>query len=126
MQMKFVKCVEVNDTDGAYRTTDSLKAFALKNNRLNVYYYCFNNLVIMECSRGKFHHAIHISQHILEDIEKRNQDLVFNRFFRSASQYHGVGLGLPICRKIGSLINARIYLDKEYNNGSRFIIEIEN
>lgn len=59
-------------------------------------------------------------------IEKRNQDLVFNRFFRSASLYHGVGLRLPICRKIGSLINARIYLDKEYNNGSRFIIEIGN
>lgn len=88
MQMKFVKCVEINDTDGAYRITDSLKAFALKSNRLNVYYYCFNNLVIMECSRGKFHHAIHISQHILEDIEKSKAFSYMPEYYKAMSTIH--------------------------------------
>lgn len=71
MQIKFVSCVEANDSEGAYNVADSLKTFALQNNRLKAYYYCFNNLVKMECLRGRYHEAIHISQDLLADIQER-------------------------------------------------------
>lgn len=88
LQMGFVKCVEENDFDGAYQIADSLKNFSLKQNRLNVYYYCYNNLVIMECLRGKFHHAIHISQDLLQDIEKRKAYEHMPEYYKSMSTIH--------------------------------------
>lgn len=81
MQLKFVKCVETNDSVGAIRVADSLKSFALKNKRLKVYYYCYNNLVKMECLRGKYHEAIHLSQNLLADIQKR-------KAFDYMAEYH--------------------------------------
>lgn len=88
MQMKFVKYVEANDSDSAYRIADSLKAYALKHNRLKVYYYCYNNLVTMECNRGKFHQAIHISQDLHKEIEKRKAFEYIPEYYKCLSTIH--------------------------------------
>lgn len=88
MQMEFIKYAQDNDSDGAYRMADSIKNFALDNNRLKSYYYCFNNLVIMECINGKFHHAIHISQDLLADIEQRKAFDYMPEYYKSMSTIH--------------------------------------
>lgn len=36
----------------------------------------------------------------------------------------GIGLGLPICRRLTSSIGGEITLDPNYTNGSRFILSI--
>jgi K+-sensing histidine kinase KdpD len=56
-------------------------------------------------------------------IAENEQEKVFQRFYRSECPYPGIGLGLPICRKIASIIGCTINLNKEYKNGCQFYIE---
>jgi two-component system phosphate regulon sensor histidine kinase PhoR len=61
-------------------------------------------------------------------IPLEDQDRIFERFYISeksrSRKYDGTGIGLSIVKHILMLHNGTIELDKEYRNGTRFIITI--
>lgn len=46
---------------------------------------------------------------------------IFERFVKLDAFRPGVGLGLSLCRLIAQKLGGRIYLDKSYRNGARFV-----
>ena len=66
---------------------------------------------------------------IVEDtgvgINPEDRDRIFDRFEKASDNFkEGIGLGLPISRRLASSINGEIILDSSYTNGSRFILSI--
>ena len=66
---------------------------------------------------------------IVEDtgigIKPEDRDRIFHRFEKASDNFkEGIGLGLPICRRLTSSIGGEITLDPNYTNGSRFILSI--
>ena len=51
---------------------------------------------------------------------------IFERFTKLNDDVQGAGLGLSICRDIANRMNARVYLDTDYNVsvGARFVFEV--
>ena len=54
--------------------------------------------------------------------EKRND--IFENFVKLDDYKEGVGLGLPICRRLACSLGGDIVLDPAYKNGSRFIVQL--
>lgn len=54
-------------------------------------------------------------------IAPEKQDKIFNRFEKLDENAQGSGLGLSICQLIVERFGGNIWIDKEYQNGSRFI-----
>ena len=61
-------------------------------------------------------------------ISKEDQEHLFERFFRArnAANIQGTGLGLHIVSKYIELLNGKIELQSEENNGTIFTITIPN
>lgn len=63
-------------------------------------------------------------------ISKGDQELVFDKFFRSedyrTQANNGTGLGLYVTMKLARLIHAEISLESEINKGSIFTIQVPN
>lgn len=58
-------------------------------------------------------------------INPEDRDRIFGRFEKASDNFkEGIGLGLPICRRLASSIGGEITLDTEYTDGSRFILSI--
>lgn len=53
-------------------------------------------------------------------IEKKNQDLIFERFKKLNSFIQGTGLGLPICKSIVDQMGGKIRVESEYGKGAVF------
>lgn len=88
MQMNFIECVQANDSDGAYAITDSLKSLALKENRLQTYYFCYTNLIKMECIRGKYPEALKIVEDMHKDIEMRGNYDYIPDYYKALATIH--------------------------------------
>lgn len=54
-------------------------------------------------------------------IAPEKQDKIFNRFEKLDENAQGSGLGLSICQLIVERFGGKIWIDKEYQNGSRFV-----
>lgn len=54
-------------------------------------------------------------------IPKEKQDQMFNRFEKGNENAQGTGLGLSISELIITYIGGKIWIDKDYTNGSRFV-----
>ena len=66
---------------------------------------------------------------IVEDtgvgINPDDRNRIFGRFEKAEGNFkEGIGLGLPICRRLASSIGGEITLDPEYINGCRFVLSI--
>jgi len=57
-------------------------------------------------------------------IPKEKQDTVFKRFGKLNEFTQGTGLGLAICSQIVKRFGGRIWIDPEYNSGTRFCFSI--
>lgn len=57
-------------------------------------------------------------------IPEEDRDRIFELFEKSDEFKAGVGLGLPICRRLSKSIGAEIVLDSSYVEGSRFVLTI--
>lgn len=53
-----------------------------------------------------------------------HQEKVFDRFYKVDMFRQGFGLGLPICRKVSELLGGTIVVDKDYVDGTRFILTL--
>jgi len=56
-------------------------------------------------------------------IVKEKQKIIFGRFERLDENKEGYGLGLVICDQIVKRLGGKIYVDSNYADGSRFIVE---
>ena len=58
-------------------------------------------------------------------ISHEDRDRIFDLFEKASDNFkEGIGLGLPICRRLASSIGGEITLDPDYTDGSRFILSI--
>lgn len=57
-------------------------------------------------------------------IPVEKHDSVFERFVKLDDFTQGNGLGLYLCQLIMTRLGGNVYIDKEYNNGSRFVITL--
>ena len=58
-------------------------------------------------------------------ISADNQEHIFTMFAKLDSFNEGLGMGLPLCRQLASLIGGTLQLDTTYTNGARFILEVK-
>lgn len=57
-------------------------------------------------------------------IPEDRQDDVFDNFVKLDEYKEGVGLGLPICKRLAHSLGGDVLLDKNYKTGSRFILQL--
>jgi signal transduction histidine kinase len=57
-------------------------------------------------------------------IAAADQDRVFEPFVKLNEFTDGLGLGLPLCRRLATLLKGQIVLDTSYNAGARFVLEL--
>lgn len=69
----------------------------------------------------------HLIRFIIEDtgigIAEQYKEKIFDRFYKINSFSIGVGLGLAVTRQIMDMIEGKVYLDNDYKEGARFIVE---
>lgn len=61
-----------------------------------------------------------------DGIESEHANTIFEPFKRlhRSDEVDGAGLGLAMCRRTADLLNADIYLDRDYRDGARFVIQL--
>ncbi|MEG1587459.1 MAG: HAMP domain-containing sensor histidine kinase, partial [Bacteroidales bacterium] len=59
-----------------------------------------------------------------QGIPADKREAIFERFVKLDNFKQGTGLGLYICRAIVGAMDGRIYVDPEYVNGARFVVEV--
>ena len=59
-----------------------------------------------------------------EGIAHNQLDLLFRPFRKADSKSEGLGVGLSICKEIARLLNGKVYLDTEYEDGTSFVFEM--
>ena len=57
-------------------------------------------------------------------IAAADQERVFEPFVKLSEFSDGLGLGLPLCRRLATLLKGEIVLDTSYNAGARFVLEL--
>ena len=57
-------------------------------------------------------------------IAEKDRDLIFETFAKVDSFKEGIGLGLPICRRLVASIGGTVSLDTTYTEGSRFLVSL--
>lgn len=57
-------------------------------------------------------------------IKEEDRDRIFDTFEKGDDFMSGVGLGLPICRRLIHSLGGEVSLDETYTNGARFIITV--
>lgn len=80
----------------------------------------------LRCEQDKAAHLIRLT---MEDtgvgIKPEDRDRIFDLFEKAADNFkEGIGLGLPICRRLASSIGGEINLDPDYTDGCRFVLSI--
>jgi hypothetical protein len=59
-----------------------------------------------------------------EGVDHDQFDLLFRPFRKADSKSEGLGIGLAVCKEIARMLDGRVYLDTEYENGSSFVFEM--
>jgi signal transduction histidine kinase len=57
-------------------------------------------------------------------IAPADQERVFKPFMKVSEFTDGLGLGLPLCRRLATLLKGEIVLDTHYNAGARFLLKL--
>src|SRR5689334_241507 len=61
-------------------------------------------------------------------IPPENQEMVFQEFAQVENplqeRYRGTGLGLPLCRKLATLLGGKVWVKSELGRGSSFFVEL--
>ena len=57
-------------------------------------------------------------------IAPENHERVFEPFMKVDEFCEGLGLGLPLCRRLAELLKGEIVLDARYNAGARFVLKL--
>ena len=69
----------------------------------------------------------HLVRFVIEDsgigVAEGYRESIFERFVKVDTFTPGTGLGLPIIRQIMELVDGKVYLDPDFSNGARFVVE---
>ena len=57
-------------------------------------------------------------------IAPADQERVFEPFVKISEFTDGLGLGLPLCRRLATLLNGEIVLDTHYSGGARLVLQL--
>ena len=57
-------------------------------------------------------------------INENDRERIFETFYKQDDFTEGIGLGLPICRRMITALGGTVELDPLYTNGSRFVITL--
>lgn len=57
-------------------------------------------------------------------IDEKDRDRIFETFYKQDDFKEGIGLGLPICRRLITSLGGTVELDPVYKGGSRFVITL--
>ncbi len=57
-------------------------------------------------------------------ISPEDREKIFDSFFKADDFAGGIGLGLPICRRLINSLGGNVTLDPDYTKGSRFVISL--
>ena len=57
-------------------------------------------------------------------IAEKDQEAIFDKFFKVDNFKPGFGLGLTVSRKMAVLLGGSLHLDKQYTDGARFILTL--
>ena len=57
-------------------------------------------------------------------IDEKDAEVIFDTFSKVDSFKEGIGLGLPICRRLAKSIGGKVFLDTTYKEGSRVVLSI--
>lgn len=57
-------------------------------------------------------------------VPEERQEEIFEDFVKLNDYVEGVGLGLPICRRLAQMLGGTINVDPSYKNGSRFTLRL--
>ena len=59
-----------------------------------------------------------------EEIPPEALEHIFDRFVKLDSFKEGIGLGLPLSRKLAEQLGGKVELDTTYKDGARFIVTL--
>ena len=57
-------------------------------------------------------------------IASDDQERIFEPFLKLDEFSEGLGLGLPLCRRLANLLKGEIVLDTLYSGGARFLLKL--
>lgn len=57
-------------------------------------------------------------------IEEGEEELIFDHFYKTDKYKDGIGLGLPLARRITYHLNGRLTVDTKYKKGARFVFAL--
>jgi signal transduction histidine kinase len=57
-------------------------------------------------------------------IPEKEAERIFDRFVKLDSFKEGIGLGLPLSRKLAEQLGGNVVLDTTYKEGARFILTL--
>jgi signal transduction histidine kinase len=119
-----------------YYTTEVDDAFTIPTDGKRLMQVLINFLTNAEknTSRGEIHLHCSVSEqpaHVTfsvtdtgKGVPPEMQDAIFERFRKLDSFKQGTGLGLNICTVIAGRLGGRVYLDKHYTRGARFVLAL--
>lgn len=109
-------------------TTDARRLNQVIINFLtNAEKYTTEGSIVLDCSTKKMPgYAMFSVTDTGCGIPAEKQDQIFGRFEKLDDFHQGMGLGLNICTLIAQLLDAKIGIDKEYTNGSRFYFALKS
>lgn len=98
-------------------------SYLMENIIENASRFTENGEIVIDTSSDEKHYYIYVSDTGI-GIPLDKQEYVFERFAKISPFTPGTGVGLYLCRLIMKRMNGSIYIDPEYKDGTRVVIEI--
>lgn len=121
-----------------YMTTDFANDYCIKSDERRIQQVLINYLT--NACKNTQHGEIHLHASRTEHpgqitfsvtdtgrgVPPENADLIFQRFTKLDQHVQGSGLGLSICMIVADKLGGKVFLDKSYTTGARFVFVLED
>lgn len=107
-------------------TTNSQELKKILNNLMNnACKFTEQGSVTLSCYQDGFEKMVCFSvADTGKGIKEGEEEKIFEHFYKVDAYKEGVGLGLPLARRIARQLGGDVVLDTTYKNGSRFILKL--
>lgn len=116
--------LELGDVPDVIKTHSFYLSKVIENILNNANKFTERGLISLSCNKESDNKLIISITDTGIGIPADKHEWVFERFTKIDEFKQGTGLGLYVCRLIMERLGGRIYIDNEYTNGIRFIIEL--
>lgn len=103
--------------------TDPLRVEQVLNNIINnaVKFTDKGHILVQYGYYGKDRRAAFIVSDTGPGIPKEKHEVIFGRFEKLGHASQGIGLGLYICRLVAKILDAEVFIDSDYEGGTRLV-----